>query len=167
MVKGDLIIPTSNRIMTRSQARKSMSPSRMPSYIDKFTDPDQYTFIPTPLKIIKVLIEELLSAAGHQNAAIASATADFDDDGDDGWEDVPSSVLDLGLGSTKAELMAWGQPGDGQGSFFMRQRDDETQAYLTEFFVRAAREDLSGFNTLYGQLTEDEKKKLNELATQT
>ncbi|RDW80875.1 hypothetical protein BP5796_05573 [Coleophoma crateriformis] len=154
MVKGDLIIPTSNRIMTRSQARKN---------------PDQYTLIPAPLKIVKVLIEELLSASGHQNGAIASATADFDDDedADDSWEDVPSSVLDLGLGSTKAELMAWGQPGDGQGSFFMRQRDDETQAYLTEFFVRAAREDLSGFNVLYGQLTEDEKKKLNELATQT
>lgn len=116
------------------------------------------------------MIEELLSASGHQSAAAAaaSAAADFDDeDADDGWEDVHSSVLDLGLGSTKAELMAWGQPGDGQGSFFLRQRDDETQAYLTEFFVRAAREDIAGFNTLYGQLTEDEKKKLNELATQS
>lgn len=145
-----------------------MSLSRMPSYINNATDPDQYTFIPAPLKIVKVLIEELLSASGHPNAGVASAAADFDDDdADDGWEDVQTSVLDLGLGSTKAELMAWGQSGDGQGSFLVRQRDDETQAYLTEFFVRAAREDLSGFNTLYGQLTEDEKKKLNELATQT
>lgn len=172
MVKGDLIVPVSNRIMTRSQAKKSTPcyPSH-PQLANKSADPDQYTIIPAPLKIVKVLIEELLSASGHQSAAAAaaSAAAEFadDDDADDGWEDVPSSVLDLGLGSTKAELMAWGQPGDGQGSFFMRRRDDETQAYLTEFFVRAAREDLAGFNALYGALTEEEKAKLNELATQS
>lgn len=126
-------------------------------------DPDQFTIIPAPLKIIKVLIEELLSAAGHQSAAAAaaSAAAEFDDEGeDDGWEDVPS-VLDLGLGTTKADLMAYGA--DGRGSF-MRQRDDETQAYLTEFFVRAAREDIAGFNGIYGALTDEEKGKLNELA---
>lgn len=37
-------------------------------------------------------------------------------------EDVPS-ILDLGLGGTKKELMAW----DGEGAS-IRQRDDETQA---------------------------------------
>jgi hypothetical protein len=116
------------------------------------------------LKIIKVLIEELLSASGLQSAAnqAAAAAAEFaDEEGDDdSWEDVPS-VLDLGLGSTKAELMAF----DGAGSF-MRQRDDETQAYLTEFFIKAANENIAGFNELYGLLTEEEKLKLNELAHQ-
>ena len=126
-------------------------------------NPDQYTIIPAPLKILKVLIEELLSASGHTTAAnaAAAAAASYDDEGasDDGWEDVPS-VLDLGLGSTKAELMAYGE---GQGSF-MRQRDDETQAYLTEFFVKAGRENLAGFNQLYEALSEGEKEKLVELA---
>ena len=128
MVKGDLIIPTSNRIMTRSQAK---------------ANPDKYTIIPAPLKIIKVLIEELLSASGAQNAAMAAAAAEFaDEEGDDdGWEDVPST-LDLGLGSTKADLMAYG---DGMGSAFGRQRDDETQAYLTEFFMKAC--SIPPFNT--------------------
>lgn len=71
-----------------------------------------------------------------------------------------TNVLDLGLGGTKAELMAYGE---GQGSF-MRQRDDETQAYLTEFFIRAGRENLADFNAIYEALSVEEKGKLQELA---
>ncbi|PVH68789.1 ARM repeat-containing protein [Cadophora sp. DSE1049] len=149
MVKGDLIIPKSDRIMTRSQAK---------------LNPDQFTIIPAPLKILKVLIEELSSAAGHASsaAAAAAAAAEFADEeaDDDGWEDVHTNVLDLGLGSTKAELMAYGE---AQGSF-TRQRDDETQAYLTEFFIRAGRENLADFNALYEALSGEEKGKLQELA---
>jgi len=150
-VKGDLVVPASDRIMTRSRARQN---------------PDQYTVIPAPLKMLKVLIEELLSAQGKLGSAAASAAAavaaDFDaegDDGDEGWEDDPDTV-DLSLGATKSELM---QYMDGSGN---RQRDDETQAYLTEFFLRAARENIAGFQGWYDQLTEDEKAKLNELAAQ-
>ncbi|KAG4429736.1 hypothetical protein IFR05_014787 [Cadophora sp. M221] len=147
MVKGDLIIPKSDRIMTRSQAK---------------LNPDQFTIIPAPLKILKVLIEELLSASGQSNNLTAAAIADFADEeaDDDGWEDVHTNVLDLGLGGTKAELMAYGE---GQGSF-MRQRDDETQAYLTEFFIRAGRENLADFNAIYEELSGEEKGKLQELA---
>jgi len=46
--------------------------------------------------------------------------------------------------------------------FFLQ--DDETQAYLSEFFVKAAQENVAGFNELYGALTDQEKLKLNELA---
>jgi hypothetical protein len=94
-------------------------------------------------------------------ATAAQAAAEYADEGasDDGWEDVPST-LDLGLGTTKAELMAYGE---GQGSF-MRQRDDETQAYLTEFFIRAGRENIADFNGLYEALSGEEKGKLQELA---
>ncbi|CZS96353.1 related to importin9 [Rhynchosporium agropyri] len=154
MVKGDLIIPESDRIMTRSRAA---------------LNPDQFTIIPAPLKILKVLIEELASASGHNNPALAAGAAQFADDevenDDDGWEDVQSSqtnVLDLGLGSTKAELMAFGEE-RGQGQF-MRMQDGETQMYLSEFFVRVGREDVAGFNVLYEGLTEGEKGKLRELA---
>ncbi|EKD12391.1 importin-beta domain-containing protein [Drepanopeziza brunnea f. sp. 'multigermtubi' MB_m1] len=147
MVKGELIIPKSDRIMTRSQAK---------------LNPDQYTIIPAPLKILKVLIEELLSASGHSNSLAAAAAAEFADEeaDDDGWEDVHTNVLDLGLGSTKAELMAYGE---GQGHF-KRQRDDETQAYLIEFFIRAGRENLADFNMNYAALSDGEKAKLQELA---
>jgi hypothetical protein len=63
------------------------------------------------------------------------------------------------LGSTKADLMAFAE---GQGSF-MRQRDDETQAYLTEFFVKVSQENIAGFHDLYNSLTDDEKAKLAEI----
>jgi hypothetical protein len=128
-------------------------------------DPDQYTIIPAPLKILKVLVEELLSASGinaASNAASAVATANFvdadSDDGDDAWEDDRGDTLDLALGSTKADLMAWGE------STSSRQRDDEIQAYLIEFFMRATQDNVAGFNTWFEMLTEDEKAKLRELA---
>ncbi|TVY53829.1 Importin subunit beta-5 [Lachnellula cervina] len=148
MVKGDLIIPTSDRIMTRSQAKLN-----------------QFTIIPAPLKIIKVLIQELESASGLHSAsnAAAAAAAEFADEEaeNDDWEDVPST-LDLGLGSTKADLMAFGEGSTN----FMRQKDDETQAYLSEFFIKAGGENIAGFNELYAALSDEEKRKLNELAQQ-
>lgn len=80
-----------------------------------------------------------------------------DDDGDEGWED-DYDTLDLTLGATKADLMSFIEAG-GQ-----RQRDDETQGYLTEFFVRAARDNEANFQDWYNLLTEEEKEKLNQLA---
>ncbi|KAK3352709.1 armadillo-type protein [Lasiosphaeria hispida] len=147
-VRGDLIPTNSDRILTRSRAKQN---------------PDQYTIIPASLKILKVLIEELLSASGLQaaaNVASASATAQFEDageDDDDGWEDT-GDTLDLSLGSTKADLMGWLENSN------LRQRDDETQAYLSEFFIKAARENIAGFQEWFAMLTEDEKTKLHQLA---
>lgn len=100
-VKGDLIINPSQggRIMTRSRAK---------------ANPDQYTFVSAPVKIIKVLVEELLSASGTarnidgNNAGELGGHAQADgeaegeeDDEDDDWEDEPGGVLDLGIGATK------------------------------------------------------------------
>lgn len=152
MVKGDLVIPTSDRIMTRSQAK---------------LNPDQFTIIPAPLKILKVLVEELLSASGLNTSSsnLASAAQDFlDEEDDDGWEDLPSSTnptFDLGLGSTKNDLMKFGMEGEGR---FDRQRDDETQAYLIEFFVKAGRENVAGFSGWYQGLTTEEREKLEVVA---
>lgn len=150
MVKGDLIIDqSSNKIVTRSRSKQT---------------PDQYTMIPASLKILKVLIDELLFASGKQEAAATAAQAAKmaeldDDDGDEGWEDEPD-LLDLGLGSTKNDLMSYFEGGGN------RVRDDETQAYLTDFFMRAARENIAGFTEWYNQLNDEEKGKLNELAAQ-
>lgn len=145
-VKGDMIIePGNGRIMTRSRAK---------------ANPDQYNSIPVTLKILKVLIEELLSASGVTGAAsaAAAAAAEFadadEDDGDEGWEDENDTV-----DPSHAHLMSLVE---GASS---RMRDDETQQYLSEFFVRAARENIADFQTWYGMLTEDEQKKLNELAS--
>ncbi|KAI0132653.1 importin-beta domain-containing protein [Xylariales sp. AK1849] len=166
LVKGDLIVPTSDRIMTRSRAKQSMlgSPSSFiysSQVLTKGTDPDQFTIIPAPLKILKVLIEELLSASGVNSAANAAAAAaaellDEDND-DDGWEDDPDT-LDLNLGANKSDLMGYLEASN------MRHRDDETQQYLSEFFIRAARENIADFTQWYAMLTDEEKSKLNELA---
>ena len=167
-------MPASDRIVTRSQAKLSTplrfpSPTAPPPITDFLTlpykDPDQYTIVPAPLKIVKVLIEELLSAQGKlgtaSSTAAAAIAADFDaveDDGDEGWEDDPDT-LDLGMGTTKSDLMGYLEGGG-------RQRDDETQAYLTDFFLRCARDNTAGFKDYwYEQLTDQEKAKLNELAS--
>ncbi|KAI3342778.1 armadillo-type protein [Ustulina deusta] len=146
MVRGDMIIPISDRIVTRSRAKQN---------------PDQYTIIPAPLKILKVLIEELLSASGLASApnAAAAAAAEFadEDNDDDSWEDDPDTV-DLNLGTTKADLMGYLDASN------MRHRDDETQQYLSEFFVSAARDNIAGFGEWYNNLTDEEKGKLSEMA---
>lgn len=128
-------------------------------------DPDQYTAVPAPLKIVKLLIDELLSASGVRAAASAAAAAisnaDFDnddDDDEDGWED-DDDTLDLGFAATKGDLMSFIE-GPGR-----RQPDDETQTFLTEFFVQCGRENIASFQEWYNMLSEDEKQKLNELAS--
>lgn len=185
-MKGELIVNTNEgQIKTRSRAKQSMSPlledvPTTQSVLDRLyadytqeghvtniatpeIDPDQYTLIPSPLKIVKVLIEELVSASGARAAAnaasLAVAAAQFDDDenDDEGWED-DDDTLDLSLGTTKADLMSF-MEGGGQ-----RQRDDETQVYLTDFFIRCGRENIANFQEWYNMLSEDEKNKLNEIA---
>jgi hypothetical protein len=165
MVKGDLIVNNNDsRIKTRSRARQStQNKSRTTGILaDTRPDPDQYTIIPASLKIVKVLIEELLSAAGVRNAANAASAAlasgDLEDEDDeDGWED-DDDILDLGLGATKLDLM-----GFADGSH--RERDDETQAYLTEFFIACGRDNTADFQQWYALLNEEEKAKLNEVAS--
>ncbi|KHN93774.1 Armadillo-type fold protein [Metarhizium album ARSEF 1941] len=147
-VKGDLILSADDgKIKTRSRAKQN---------------PDQYTIIPAPLKIVKVLIEELASAAGAGAAASAAAAAvaaaEFDEDNDeDGWED-DDDTLDLSLAGTKADLMSFMDGGP------LRRPDDETHMYLTEFFVRCGRENIANFQEWYNLLTQDEKTRLNQVA---
>ncbi|KAI9794406.1 MAG: hypothetical protein M1816_005475 [Peltula sp. TS41687] len=152
MVKGDLIIPQSDRIITRSRARQN---------------PVQYTTVPAPLKIMKVLIEELSSASGNSfsfdAAAAIAAEEEAAENSDDGeWEDVPG-VLDLGLLGTKQSLMSpVGGFGDGTASILStRQRDDETQAYLIEFFRDVSSRNVGAFGDIYAALTPDEQQKLS------
>ncbi|KAK2759162.1 hypothetical protein FQN54_003262 [Arachnomyces sp. PD_36] len=144
-VKGDLIVQDTGRIKTRSQAR---------------LNPDQHTIVPATLKIIKVLVEELLSASGSRELDAATAAALEEEGSDDGdeWEDLPSNTLDLGLGITKQELMAYG----AEGTAFTRKRDDETQAFLTEFFREASSK--PGFQEIFAALTPEEQERLRNLA---
>ncbi|KAL4980104.1 armadillo-type protein [Aspergillus desertorum] len=146
-VKGDLIVQDTGRIKTRSQARNN---------------PDRYTTVTAPLKIIKVLVEELAAASGNKeiDAATAAALEEEGSDDDDEWEDVPDNTLDLSLGVTKQELMAFGE-GGAEGVFGVRKRDDETQAFLLDFFRNASTK--GEFQQLFAALTPDEQEKLRSL----
>ncbi|KAF1840814.1 ARM repeat-containing protein [Cucurbitaria berberidis CBS 394.84] len=144
LVKGELIPNSDGRIMTRSRAK---------------ANPDEYTMVPAPLKILKVLVVELQSASGAPLDAAAAAEL-ADDDSDDGdWEDEPNPFVDLGSGFSREQLMAFAAE-DGPGS--NRQRDDETQGFLVEFFKRAAT--THGFSDEFNQLTEEEKQRLMDSA---
>ncbi|KAK8106025.1 importin-beta domain-containing protein [Apiospora kogelbergensis] len=147
MVRGDLIIPVSDRIMTRSRAKEN---------------PDQYTIVPATLKIIKILVEELTSASGAQNASSAAAAAaakfaDEEEEDEDGWEDEPDTV-DLNLGSTKNDLMSY-----LEASSMTRHQDDETNRFLTDFFRRVAQS--PDFHTWFEMLTDEEKQKLTAVVS--
>ncbi|PWY72213.1 importin beta-5 subunit [Aspergillus sclerotioniger CBS 115572] len=145
-VKGDLIIQDTGRIKTRSQTRNN---------------PDRYTMVTAPLKIIKVLVEELAAAFGSKELDAATAAA-LEEEGsdDDEWEDMPGNTLDLNLGITKQELMAFGE-GGSESVFGVRKRDDETQEFLLGFFRKAG--STPEFQQLYDGLTQAEKEKLQSL----
>jgi len=59
--------------------------------------------VPASLKILKVLVEELLHAAGSRQRLeeLALEQAESEGSEDEDWEDDPNT-LDLGLGSTRA-----------------------------------------------------------------
>jgi importin-9 len=116
--------------------------------------------VPAPLKILKVLVVELTAAAGSGRSldgAAAAAAADLveDDSENDDWEDEPNPFLDMSSGMTKEQLMAFAQEDPGS---YARQRDDETQTFLVEWFRKAAGS--VGFETEFQSLTEDEREKL-------
>ncbi|RKP07583.1 armadillo-type protein, partial [Thamnocephalis sphaerospora] len=73
-LKGDLIISTDERIVTRSRSR---------------SNPDQYTMVPAPVKILKLLLAEMPSSDAARNDG-GDAASD-DEDGD--WEDLEEANL--------------------------------------------------------------------------
>lgn len=104
-----------------------------------------------------MLVEELSSAAGQGTAAnlAASAIGKLADEGedDDGWEDVndgPDIVSTPGLLPYL----------EGSG---IRQPDDETQRYLTEFFHQVDKDNTADFWNWCQGLNEEEKGKLKQL----
>ncbi|KAF2704474.1 ARM repeat-containing protein [Pleomassaria siparia CBS 279.74] len=146
LVKGELIVNQGNgQIMTRSRAR---------------ANPDQYTAIPATLKILKVLIVELQSAAGIARDLDAAAAAELaEEDSDDGeWEDEVNPFADLSSTFTKEQLMAYAAADEPMG----RQRDDETQGFLVDFFKRAST--TPGFEEEFAALSPDEQARLRESA---
>lgn len=115
--------------------------------------------ISAQLKIVKVLVEELLSGNGHRTLDAGAAAELDDEDSDNGeWEDDPADFLDLGSGMTKAQLMALG----AEDSAVDRARDDETQNALLNFFRSKAND--AEFGAVFAQLTLAEQEKLRNMS---
>lgn len=136
-----------------------MQPESTEFLTNPFVDPDQWTIVPATLKILKVLIVELQSASGTilDPQSVADLADEGSNDGD--WEDEPNPFVDLGSGFSKEQLMAYAaEDGPGTG----RQKDDETQAFLVDFFKRAAT--TQGFAEEFQALTNEERVRLQESA---
>ncbi|KAF8241684.1 ARM repeat-containing protein [Wilcoxina mikolae CBS 423.85] len=140
IVPGDLVIPTSARIMTRSRAKHT---------------PDQYTMIPVPLKIIKLLIQELGPNVGESSRFYHQQNEEFDSDGDD-WEDVHDGLNIPGM--SREELLALGASGRTS-----RQVDDETYSILASFFNEISSKNITDFQNIYNALKPEEQHQLSLL----
>ena len=91
-VQGDLIVQNTTRIKTRSQAKK---------------EPDQWSVVTVPLKLVKVLIQELANPLSPFTPGARAATKNKDNGNeDDNWADEPAAyepaVLDLGALKTRS-----------------------------------------------------------------
>ena len=107
--RGDLLVDNSTRIKTRSQAKKQ---------------PDQYSVIPTSLKLTKVLIQEIVTTPNSAGLGLRQpSVAQTQGSDDDEWEDEPA-ILDLGSQGTRQDLMGFM---DEMNQWNLHQADDETQ----------------------------------------
>ena len=147
-VKGDLILENTGRIKTRSQAK---------------LNPDRYTTIPADLKILKLLVDELLSAANatarFTQMGLEDAVSDEEGDADE-WEDEPQAI-DLGSRAVREELMNFGAEGGNGSPTSSRGHDNEAVEYLAGWFRAKGAE--AGFQERFAQLSVEEQEKLKNM----
>ena len=144
-MRGDLLVDNTSRIKTRSQAKKQ---------------PDQYSVIPVPLKLAKVLVQELATQPTSASLGLGlrkNSIAQTHGSDDDEWEDEPA-ILDLASQGTRNDLMGFM---DGLNEWSLHQTDDDTQQYLVQFFNEIGNEQY--FQELYQALTDAEKEKLQHM----
>lgn len=168
-VKGDLIIPSSDRVVTRSRAK---------------ANPDRFTTVSVPVKILKLLVDELLqsSAAANANPALgvgvdagpnghghsrgSSKGGDGgdeieDDDEEDGeWED-DDTLAAFGGAASAAALQAFAEEEPRSAGRAGGQADAETAVFLADFFKQQAH--LENFKADYEYLGGGEKEVLGSL----
>ncbi|EPS40195.1 hypothetical protein H072_5978 [Dactylellina haptotyla CBS 200.50] len=150
-VQGDQMAEQTTRIMTRAQRKHN---------------PIRYTSVSAPLKIIKLLVLELGSGSASASTwkvdmagkgAVEEPIAEEDEE----WED-DEDVLDLGSHAVKQALLGLGEDGTERSASAMRRGgDDDTQAFIINFFRESSSTNLGGFNELYAQLSDDEKQILS------
>lgn len=148
-VKGEIIVNPNAGIVTRSRAKRH---------------PDQYTAIPLPVKIIKLLTGDLSTALMSEQGPAEDAESG-DEEGAD-WEDVEDDVFatrnDINLLS---DMLAGIDDNDDEEDNPELKNDPiyqtDMKAYLADFFRNCNAHNLNNFNEIcQTQLNEEEKMTL-------
>ncbi|EWC47969.1 hypothetical protein DRE_02851 [Drechslerella stenobrocha 248] len=151
-VQGDQIVEQTSRIMTRAQRKNN---------------PIRHTSVSAPLKILKVLVMELGSGSANASTwkvdmAGSKGVEEPVADDDDEWDD-EDDVLDLGSQAVKQALLGLGEETERSTSALRRGGDDDTQAFVINFFREASSKNISGFHELSNQLSAEEKQTLSRV----
>ncbi|KAI8975506.1 armadillo-type protein [Mycotypha africana] len=149
-VKGEIIVNPNGGIVTRSRAKRN---------------PDQYTAIPLPAKIIKLLVAELTNAL-QMDQAPAEDVESIQDDEDGDWEDVDeppfSARNDFNLLS---EMLNNLDENDDEEDNPDLKNDPiyqtDMKVYLTDFFRNCNTHNINSFHEIcQTQLNDEEKQTL-------
>ncbi|KAG0243915.1 armadillo-type protein [Mortierella sp. GBAus27b] len=153
-VQGDLIVPQSSRIVTRSRARSA---------------PDQFTITTVPVKIVRLLATDLTNKIEEEEDQVVDVDYD-DDDGDDDWEDDEDSRSKEQFSYLSDVLDSRGFDMDGEEE---EEADPDILAdpiyqlnmktYLVDFFRQCVQQNSPAFTQGASELSDVEKKTLSSL----
>ncbi|CEP15960.1 hypothetical protein [Parasitella parasitica] len=149
-VKGEIVVNPNAGIITRSRSKRN---------------PDQYTAISLPAKIIKLLVSDATNAFMSEQAPAEDAESVEDDGGD--WEDVDDEPFasrdDINLLS---ELIGNMEENDDEENNPDLKNDPiyqtDMKAYLSDFFRNCQAHDINSFHEIcQTQLSQEEKLTLD------
>ncbi|RHZ45257.1 hypothetical protein Glove_682g48 [Diversispora epigaea] len=157
-VKGDLIVPKSSRIMTRSRSRQN---------------PDQYTHVSANGKIIRLLLSDLQNSPDGENLKRSEFDEFFEeeeaietDDEDDEWEDV-EEPSPFGPSEDYIVLSEYAKNHDLETLEDDPDLKDDSvyntnfKEYLMEFFRHCASQNINNFIEICSTLNQEQQQKLH------
>ncbi|KAG0261216.1 hypothetical protein BG011_001257 [Mortierella polycephala] len=155
-VNGDLIVPQSSRIVTRSLARNT---------------PDQFTITTVPVKIIRLLATDLTSKVEEEEDEQAVLSDDDDEDGEDDWEDDEDQKTKDKFSFLSDILDSHGLDGEGEEDEEEVDPDVLTDPiyqmnmknYLVDFFRQCAQQNSAPFAQGATEMGDVEKRTLSSL----
>ncbi|KAG1180299.1 hypothetical protein G6F70_000463 [Rhizopus microsporus] len=151
-VKGEIVVNPNGGIVTRSRAKKN---------------PDQYTAIPVPAKIIKLLIADTTNTLLADQHPVEDAESVGDDDETGEWEDVEDDLFatrnDINYLS---DMLANIENNDDEEDNPDLKNDPiyqtDMKVYLTDFLRNCHVHNINHFNEICtSQLNQEEKDTLN------
>ncbi|GAA5804125.1 hypothetical protein HPULCUR_009611 [Helicostylum pulchrum] len=144
-VKGDIIVNPNAGIVTRSRAKRN---------------PDQYTAIPLPAKIIKLLSGDLSNALMSEQAPPDEAESADEEGGD--WEDVDDVFATRNDINLLSDMLANIDDNDDEEDNPELKNDPiyqtDMKAYLADFFRNCNSHNVNNFNEICQTQLNDEDK---------